>query len=99
LDEIVILLQGRQALNLDGLNFDDYFSDEEQISSESTLNLILLPFRFLAYILTFSWRHTKFYEFGYVSPTRLPLTVGDLIASKFADRFCKREEIKFMLVN
>ncbi len=98
-DDILLSLQDKENLTLDGLNFYDYFYDEGQLSSMAPLNFLLLPIRLVTYIITFGWRHVgvgKYFFTGW-REDKPPLTIGDLVTSKIEGRFVRRADRTFIL--
>jgi len=98
-DDILIALQKREGLTLEGLYFYDYFQDESQIAF-GAFDIFTLPIRFLFYLISFAWVREKFKtNFDLGTHLKSDLTIGDLVTSKIEGRFVKREERTFKLLS
>jgi hypothetical protein len=96
-DAILLALYKRENLQLDGLNFYDYFSDEEQIANNGVVALFFFPFRVILYFLTLRWRYKPFKDFATMSgPLKQSLTIGDIVTSKLEGRFIRREARRYV---
>ncbi|MDB5013102.1 MAG: hypothetical protein JWQ25_1304 [Daejeonella sp.] len=94
-DDILLALQQKENLLLDGLNFYEYFQDEGQIAF-GVFNLAFLPIQFLIYILTLRWRFESFKShFASRNTPKTDLTIADLVTSKLEGKFVKRESRTF----
>jgi acyl carrier protein len=94
--DLQMVLQEKEGLSLEGLQFYDYFMDEGQISDPSGFVIGLI--QFIWYVLSFTWLKMSFGDFYKpLGPPKATLTVGDLITSKYEGRFIKRTERKFVL--
>ena len=101
-DDLLIALKERGGLNLEGLNFYDYFQDEGQIADPS--GYIHGFVSLVRYITSLSWLKISFTDYvnirgtsEVVDPSK-NLTIGDLVTSKFEGRFVKRSERKFVVI-
>jgi len=97
-DYVLIALQEKEGIVLEGFNFYDYFYDEGQLQQETFKGIFLLSLRFILYIFLFKWTSTKFKDNLFTTNSGKPnLTVGDLITSKIEGKFVKRHDRIFKI--
>lgn len=87
-----------QKVNIDmtGFEADKYFFSDRELSDASLFNLLAFPFFAIAYLLSGVRKTTTFRN--YVNNYRgkkKAITIGDLIATKFAGKFIHRSEVIF----
>lgn len=92
--DLEVRLQQQQGIQLAGLDASRYFFDESEVADPGRGVARLLFFLF--YLLFFQWLKQKFSDFYDIEPKKEPLTVGDIVASKFAGRFVRRRDLRFV---
>lgn len=101
-DDLLYKLVEKEHMNFEGFEFSKYFNSETEISNNMVYYVLFVPFIFMTFSIDRAWRHTTFKEYfskRFGGENKQKLTVGDLIASKFAGKFIHRNEKRFKLIS